>query len=99
MLEEGVNTGSAVRVLNEADNAMPSAVEMNTYFASPTQGNFALADEEGLVNQVPRSSDVAYDFCGYPRGETADLGAIEYTTSVAETPCAEHVQRLYDRIP
>ena len=99
ILEKGFNTNYANRALNESDNIQPSASERDSLFSAPNSGDLSLDQGNALIEQVPADAEVAYDFCGYPRGETADLGAIEYSTRHAGTPCAEIVKQLYDRIP
>ena len=99
ILEKGFNTNYAERALIESDNIQPSPSEIDSFFSAPNDGDLSLDQGNALVEQGPADSDVAYDFCGYPRGETADLGAIEYSTSYAGTPCADIVKQLYDRIP
>ncbi len=99
ILENGFNTSYAARPLNETNNALPSFAEMNSTFASPADGDFSLADGGSIVEQGPTDGDVAHDFCGYPRGETADLGAIEYSTTYAGAACSAMVKEMYERIP
>jgi hypothetical protein len=99
ILENGFNTSFANRPVDEANNITPSRDEMNTIFTSPMNGDFSLADGAGIVEQNAADPAVPHDFCGYPRGDTADLGAIEYSTTYDGTPCATIVQEMYDRIP
>jgi hypothetical protein len=99
ILEGGFNTNYAVRPLVESDNITPSPGEIASYFGAPENGDLSLAQGEAFLQQSTGSADVPYDFCGYPRGETADLGAIEYSTSYDGTSCATIVQEMYDRIP
>jgi hypothetical protein len=99
ILEKGFDTNYAKRALNERDNIQPTAGERNALFNAPTSGDLSLGQGNALTEQGPTDADVAYDFCGYPRGETADLGAIEYSTQHAGTPCADIVKQRYDRIP
>ena len=99
ILENGFNTNYADRALNESDNIEPSPSERDSIFSSPDDGDLSLDQGSVLIDQVPLDDDVAYDFCGYPRGETADLGAIEYSTVYDGTPCAELVMELYNLIP
>jgi hypothetical protein len=99
ILESGFNTAYSVRPLNEADNITPTLEEMNTSFTSPMTGDFSLAVGTEIVEQGPTDEQVLHDFCGYPRGVTADLGAIEYSTAYEGTACATIVQEMYDRIP
>jgi hypothetical protein len=99
ILENGFNTNYAKRPLNEMDNIMPSLAEMNATFAAPIDGDFSVVEGASLLEQATTDGDVGHDFCGYPRGTTADLGAIEYSTSYAGTPCATIVKQMYDRIP
>jgi hypothetical protein len=99
ILEEGFNTNYAVRSLNESDNIQPSPSETDSFFSAPNDGDLSLVQGSALIEQGPTDPDVAYDFCGYPRGETADLGAIEYSTVHDGTPCADIVKQLYARIP
>ncbi len=98
ILENGINTNYAERPLNEANNIMPSLSEMNSLFTSPTDGDFSLAQGTSIVEQGPTDDRVPHDFCGYPRGDTADLGAIEYSTTYQGTPCPTIVKEMYDRI-
>jgi len=99
ILENGINTDYAIRALNETNNIMPTANEMDSFFTLPSDGDFSLALGDSIVEQGASDDDVSHDFCGYPRGETADLGAIEYSTTYAGTACAVIVQEMYDRIP
>jgi hypothetical protein len=99
ILENGFNTTYSGRPLNEADNITPSFEEMNAHFASPSSGDFSLAADAGIAEHGPTDEHVLYDFCGYPRGATADLGAIEYSTTYEGTLCATLVKDMYDRIP
>jgi hypothetical protein len=99
ILENGFNTNYASGTLNEADNLMPSHAEMDGLFADPAAGDFSLSDGSTITEQNPSDPAVPHDFCGYPRGDSADLGAIEYSTTYEGTPCAEVVQEMYDRIP
>lgn len=99
ILENGFNTSFANHPVDEANNISPSHAEMNTFFTSPMTGDFSLADGAGIVEQNATDPAVAHDFCGYPRGDSADLGAIEYSTTYDGTPCATIVQEMYDRIP
>jgi len=99
ILENGFNTDYAVRSLDEMDNLTPSVDEMELTFTSPMDGDFSLVDGVSLVDQTATDADVAHDFCGYPRGATADLGAIEYSTAYEGTPCSTMVKEMYDRIP
>jgi hypothetical protein len=99
VLENGFNTSYSVRPLDEANNITPSFEEMNAYFASPASGDFSLAADAGILEHGPTDEHVLYDFCGYPRGATADLGAIEYSTTYEGTLCATLVKDMYDRIP
>jgi hypothetical protein len=78
---------------------MPSLAEMNSIFTVPMEGDFSLADGTDIVEQGAADPSVPHDFCGYPRGETADLGAIEYSTDYQGTPCTTIVKEMYDRIP
>ena len=86
-------------MLTEQDNLTPLFSEMNAFFASPLTGDFSLSDGSLVVDQVSTHSEAAHDFCGYPRGEQADLGAIEFSTTYEEAACAAVVQAMYDRIP
>jgi hypothetical protein len=99
ILEGGFNTNYAVRALVESDNITPSPSEISAYFTAPEKADLSLSQGEELLEQSAGSADVRYDFCGYPRGETADLGAIEYSTRHDGTPCADLVQQMFDRIP
>jgi hypothetical protein len=99
ILENGFNTSYMARPLNEANNITPSVEEMNSSFASPMSGDFSLEEGAEIVEQGPTDEQVLHDFCGYPRGATADLGAIEYSTTYEGTQCATIVKEMYDRIP
>ena len=99
ILENGVNTNYAERALQETENLMPSFEQMNGFFSAPMDGNFGLMDGADVTEQGLTDPAVLHDFCGYPRGERADRGAIEYSTMDPGTPCAEQVQAMYDRIP
>jgi hypothetical protein len=99
ILENGINTDFANRPLDEADNIMPSHAEMDAIFTAPMAGDFSLADGTDITEQATTDPAAPHDFCGYPRGATADLGAIEYSTAYQGTPCATLVKEMYDRIP
>ena len=99
VLENGFNTAFENAPLNEADNLLPSHAEMDGYFTAPMTGDFSLADGTSITEQHATDPEVPHDFCGYPRGDMADLGAIEYSTEYDGTPCAQIVQEMYDRIP
>jgi hypothetical protein len=99
ILENGINTDFANRPLDEADNLMPSHAELSAMFVAPMSGDFSLLDGASIVEQGPSDPEAPHDFCGYPRGDMADRGAIEYSTEYAGTPCATIVQEMYDRIP
>ncbi len=99
ILENGFNTDYAMRPLNEADNLTPTLSEMNLIFAAPMDGDFSLLQGQDITEQVPSDEAVTHDFCGYPRGDEADLGAIEYSTIYPGTPCTTIVKEMYDRIP
>jgi hypothetical protein len=72
---------------------------MNTTFTDALTGDFSLLDGGDIQEQVPTDVDATHDFCGYPRGATADLGAIEYSTLYGGSPCAEQVQQMFNRVP
>jgi hypothetical protein len=99
ILERGFNVNYANRALNESDNIQPSASERDDLFSAPSSGDLSLAEGDTVIEQILTDTAVAHDFCGYPRGETADLGAIEYSTQHAGVPCAEIVKQRFDRIP
>ncbi len=99
ILENGFNTNYAKRPLDEADNITPTPSEISAFFTAAIDGDFSLAQGTMIVDHGPSNADVSHDFCGYPRGETADLGAIEYSTSYGGTPCSNIVKQMYDRIP
>lgn len=99
ILENGFNTSFANGTLDEANNVVPSHAEMNTIFTAPMTGDFSLADGASIVEQNATDPAVPHDFCGYPRGDMADIGAIEYSTTYVGTPCATIVQAMYDQIP
>jgi len=99
ILENGFNTDSAKRPLNEADNVTPTLAEMNAIFSAPLSGDFSLLGGRNITEQSPSDAVVAHDFCGYPRGEEADLGAIEYSTTYQGTPCTTIVSEMFARIP
>ncbi len=99
ILENGFNTNYAKQALNESDNIAASPSEVNAFFTAPGDGDLSLKQGSGFLEQVLADPDASHDFCGYPRGETADLGAIEYSTSYAGTPCATMVKQMYDQIP
>ena len=72
---------------------------MNSIFESPINGNFSLIQDVDITERGATDNDVPHDFCGYPRGDNADRGAIEYSTTDEGMPCSTIVQRMYDRIP
>ena len=99
LLENGFNTDYAERALVESRNSSPSFEEMSATFVAPDEGDFALVPGMAIPEQDPTDDAVPHDFCGYPRGETADRGAIEYSTAHMGTACAVIVKEMYDRIP
>ena len=99
ILELGFNTNYAERTLTESDNIEPSPSEIDSFFSAPNEGDLSLVQGDTFVEQVRSADEVGHDFCGYPRGDAADLGAIEYSTSYQGTPCATLLKELYDRIP
>jgi hypothetical protein len=99
VLENGFNTDYAQGALDERDNATPSFETMNTTFADALAGDFSLLDGGSIQEQVTTDGEATHDFCGYPRGATADLGAIEYSTIYAGPPCVNQVQQMFDRVP
>jgi len=99
ILENGFNTDYAERDLVETHNSMPSFEEMNSTFRAPEEGDFSLVQGRDIAEQDPTDDTVPHDFCGYPRGDTADRGAIEYSTSHLGMACPIVVQHMYDRIP
>ena len=99
ILENGFNTDYAERDLTETNNSTPSFEEMNSIFGSPDEGDFSLVQGMDITEQDPTDDAVPHDFCGYPRGDTADRGAIEYSTTHMGMPCSTVVQQMYDRIP
>jgi hypothetical protein len=99
ILENGFNTDYAQRPLNQANNITPSLDQMNSIFESPIGGNFALVQAMDITEHGATDDAVTHDFCGYPRGDTADRGAIEYSTNHMGMPCSTRVQNMYDRIP
>ena len=99
IMENGFNTNYAERALNQANHSTPSLDQMNSIFASPIDGDFSLVQDMDITEQGPTDDDVPHDFCGTPRGARADRGAIEYSTTDVETPCATRVREMYDRIP
>ena len=72
---------------------------MNSIFTAPMNGDFSLADGAMIEEQGATDAEAPHDFCGYPRGDTADRGAIEYSTDHDGTPCADIVKAMYDQIP
>ena len=99
ILENGINLDYANRPLSSIQDFTPSLSEMNAIFTNPHAGHFELLRSDDIVDQVDTDPIALHDFCGYPRGTRADLGAIEYSTSYEGVTCAAIVQRLYDRIP
>lgn len=99
ILERGINVQYAERMLNEVDNLAPTQEELNLLFAAPTEGDLSLLTPDSLTNQVVTDPDAPHDFCGYPRGPRADLGAIEYSTVLSGSPCVDRVRMMYRRIP
>lgn len=98
IIENGFDTNYAVQSLTESDNVTPSPQEVSALFTGPAQGDLSLAAGATLA-QVPSEPDVTHDFCGYPRGDTADLGAIEYSTTFDGLSCAEKVKQMFDKLP
>ncbi len=99
ILENGIDTNYAERPLDEANNITPTFSEMSSFFTLPAQGDFSLATAPSLLERWPTDAVAPHDFCGYPRGNTADLGAIEYSTTYGGTACSTIVKQMYDRIP
>ena len=99
ILERGINTQYANRPLNERDNLSPSAEEVSALFTDSAVGDLTLQRSELLMNQVETASDAPHDFCGYPRGERADIGAIEYSTTYEGARCVEQLRAMFARLP
>ena len=99
ILEGGFNTHYAQQVLTEQDNLISTSSEMEQWFASPLAGDFSLVDGFRIEEKAMTHVLGRYDFCGYPRGEEADLGAIEFSTTHEGLACASKVQAMFDRIP
>ena len=99
ILEGGINVQYAERSLNEADNLTPDQAEVERLFDAPFEGNFTLAAPESLTDQIPTNPNAPHDFCGHPRGPRADIGAIEYSTSLSDTSCVERILMMFRRIP
>ena len=99
ILENGINLNYANREVSSENDYTPSLDEMNAIFGDPSSGNFELQVLDEIVDMSARDDAAPHDFCGYPRGERADRGAIEYTTSEAGESCASIVQAMFDQIP
>ena len=99
ILEDGFDTNYAKRQPDESDNFKPSPGEIAALFSDGEKGDLSLAQGSPSLDESPADSDVRYDFCGYPRGTTAERGAIEYGTDYDGTPCSEIVKQMFDRIP
>lgn len=99
ILEDGFDTTFANRPVNATDNLEPDNATMNTMFANPDAGNFAVTRGSAILDQSPTDADAPHDFCGYPRGDQADRGAIEFSTTHGGTPCETIIQQMFDRIP
>lgn len=99
LLENGFNTDYAKRTLVESDNAIVDATTAASLFTNPRMGDLASADSRPLSERVTTSADAPWDFCGHPRGETADLGAIEYSATEQQAECFLRVQEMFDRLP
>lgn len=99
ILERGVNIDYAERPLNEVDNLTPSSEEVSATFQSPQEADLTLIEESLIIDRIPTDPDAPHDFCGYPRGSLADLGAIEYSAVGSGPSCVERVRAMYQRIP
>lgn len=99
VLEGGFDTNFAANTLVESDNHTPEASAVEGLFTASGAGDFSLVDGSPILGQGPGTPEVSYDFCGYPRNASPDLGAIEYSTTYEGAPCATIVQELYDAIP
>lgn len=99
IMEEGIDLNYANRPLNEIMNYFPLQAELNSLFTSPADGDFSLAQSgSNIMNQVTTDINVQYDFCGYPRGSQADLGAVEYSTAHSDTNCFEIIKQMYEAL-
>jgi hypothetical protein len=99
ILENGINTNYANRALSETDNLIATGAELGARWAGPEWADLSLTDGAGIVDQAPTDVWAPHDFCGYPRGDTADRGAIEYGTADDGQPCVELVAAMFERIP
>lgn len=99
ILERGINTQYAERPLNIMNNFVPSSEELSTIFATPSEGDFTLINSILITDQIPTDPSAPHDFCGYPRGVSADIGAIEYSTTYLGASCVDKVLAMYNRIP
>ena len=99
ILERGVNTQYATRPLNERDNLNPSADELMSLFVDASVGDLSPSRLALLTDQVDTDPRAPHDFCGYPRGARADIGAIEYSTEYEGTPCVDQLRAMFARLP
>jgi hypothetical protein len=99
ILERGINTQYAERPLNTINNFVPSSEELSNIFATPSEGDFTLINPILITDQIPTDPSAPHDFCGYPRGAFADIGAIEYSTTYLGSSCVDKVLAMYNRIP
>ena len=99
ILENGIDTAFARGSLEETNNYFPPPSAVRTHFPNAESGDLQLVDQEEITDQGLAHVAVTHDFCGYPRGEHADRGAIEYSTDFPEADCVRQVQALLDSIP
>ena len=99
LLENGIDVAFAVGTLDESDNDFPSADDVAMLFQNVQAGEFSVLNGAAFLEAGPTHSDVHQDFCGYPRGERADRGAIEYSTTYPDADCVGQLRALFDRLP
>ena len=99
VLEDGINTAYAERAVDERENLVPSGADVAERFGDPGRGDLTLVDTTGMLDRHATDPDATHDFCGYPRGDQSDLGAIEVSTAYEGVACVDVVQEMFDRIP
>jgi len=70
--------------------------DMEPLFSDLKNGDWRLEDGSDFVDQGETNELIKYDFCGYPREESPDLGAIEYGKN--SEACLAKIKKWYDSI-
>lgn len=102
LVEYGLYTAAAKRRPVETGNLYIGPTGLRQRFRAPDAGDFALDRSRGrssLLDAQPTHPAARYDFCGAPRGEAADYGAVEYSVADGGEACAREIRRRFQRIP